>query len=126
MTKAAREVLADCRFALEQMTDGIVGREWRVRWIGAITVCRAVGHVRHRVDGCTGRGADADMAGVIREARARLQAGKTDPANAIYFDLIEEDRNVTIKEYRLNAGVDIRMPVTAAVIRVIAQCRVPN
>jgi hypothetical protein len=50
MTQAAREVLEDCRGAVDEIVDGIQGRSWRRRWITAVVLLRAVGHVLENVD----------------------------------------------------------------------------
>lgn len=43
MTRAARTVLADCEIALELLEDQEDEGRWRVHWVGAIALIRAVG-----------------------------------------------------------------------------------
>jgi hypothetical protein len=98
MTAAAREVLADCRGALEELVDGVQGPTWRRRWIIAVVLLRAVGHVLEKVDG-----ARSDKHKVeISRWWARLNSAKPNPA--IFWLFIEEERNTIVKEYQTNAG----------------------
>ena len=98
MTRAAREVLEDSRVALAGFSDGIQGREWRVKWISAVVLLRAVGHVLDKVDGDN----NDSLALAIQEAWRELQSTKPEPA--IFWQFINDERNNILKEYLINAG----------------------
>ena len=95
MTTAARRVLADCEAALEMLEDERDEQRWRVLWIGAMTLLRAVGHVLKKVDGeILGQRAAIDA------AHRNWRAGQSE--HAVFRDFIDEERNNLLKEYRLN------------------------
>lgn len=98
MTTAARAVLTDCEAALAEITHGVQGSAWRRRWINAVVLLRAVGHVLENVD------AQRSVAyrTAIERAWKALQASKPEPA--IFWQFIFEERNSILKEYRLAAG----------------------
>ena len=94
MTRAARDVLADCRLALEMLQDEADPDRWRVHWAGAVALLRAVGHVLLNVD----QSADRAVAEAGKAAHHRWKSD--DPAHSIYRDFIEDERNNILKEYR--------------------------
>lgn len=105
MTARAREVLEDCKIALNEIQDGITGREWRVRWVAAVALLRAVGHVLDKVDAP----GDPLLRRLVDDAWRRLEESKPNPA--VFWQFIEEERNHILKEYRIGAGqgVTIRL-----------------
>ena len=98
MTTAARQVLADCRGALEEFADGVEGPAWRRRWITAVVLLRTVGYVLKNVDGAS---TDKHKAEISR-FWANLKSTKPNPA--IFWRFIEEERNTIVHEYQTNAG----------------------
>ena len=93
MTVAAREVLADCRIALELLEQETNLRRWRVLWAGSVALARAVGHVLDKVDG--------ENADLRRAARSAFDRWKSkDPEHEIFREFIEAERNSILKEYR--------------------------
>jgi len=110
VTHAARIVLADCRIALDLLEDQEDEGRWRVHWVGAAALIRAVGHVLDKVDG---------QAPVLKTiARAAFQRWKSDdPAHAIFRDFIDAERNNILKEYQSkvfpNSDVPVAIMVTA-------------
>jgi hypothetical protein len=107
VTTAAREVLDDCRGALAELVDGVQGPTWRRRWIVAVVLLRAVGHVLEKVDGAR---SDKHKAEIFRWW-TNLKSTEPDPA--IFWLFVEEERNTIVKEYQTNAGqgVTVRAPV---------------
>lgn len=94
MTRAAREVLADCRLALQMLQEEPEPDRWRVHWAGAVALLRAVGHVLLNVDQPVDRA-------VAEAGKAAHRGWKSDdPAHRIYRDFIEDERNNILKEYR--------------------------
>ncbi|MBY6153383.1 hypothetical protein KUV47_09190 [Vannielia litorea] len=91
MTNAARKVLADCETALRLLEDETDLDVWRVHWVGALTLIRAVGHILHKVDGKDG--------GIREFAERSYQAWKAKDEHAIFRDFIERERNNILKEY---------------------------
>ena len=95
MTVAARRALADCVAALEMLEDERDEQRWRVLWIGAVALLRAVGHVLRNVDG------------QIPQARAAIDAAyetwtARHPEHVVFREFIRQERNNILKEYRLN------------------------
>lgn len=101
MTSHARDVLEDCKVAASELRDGVVGREWRIRWITTVALLRAVGHVLRKVDAPT----DTLLKSIVTEEWNRLLATKPEPE--IFWLFIEDERNNILKESRLSAGLDI-------------------
>jgi hypothetical protein len=106
MTTSAREVLADCRGALEELTDGVQGPTWRRRWITSVVLLRAVGHVLEKVDGARSPN--------HKEAISHWWLGikSTRPNPAIFWRFIEEERNTIAKEYQTNAGQGVTVQLS--------------
>jgi hypothetical protein len=97
MTTAARAVLEDCRGALAELVDGLQGGAWRRRWITAVVLLRAVGHILDKIDSRS-----AKYARPIAAAWSSLNGSK--PAPTIFWAFIESERNNILKEYELSAG----------------------
>lgn len=98
MTQAARQVLEDCKIALETIREGVQGREWRVQWVAAITLLRIVGHVLDKVDSAI----SPSYKDEIDRSWKDLQQTKPEPA--IFWQFINDERNAILKEYTVNAG----------------------
>lgn len=99
MTEAARAVLEDCKRALSELQRGdITGHEWRLRWVAAIALLRAVGHVLDKVDGLNNPALHA----LIRAAWERVKDSKPQQP-AILWQFIEKERENTLKEYDIVA-----------------------
>jgi hypothetical protein len=96
MTEAARAVLADCRGAVDEIAGQ--GPVWRRRWITAVVLLRAVGHVLDKVD--SGKSPESKRA--IESAWNALQITKPEPK--IFWLFIEEARNNILKQYEMGAG----------------------
>lgn len=111
MTYAARQVLADCRIALELLELETDLNRWRVHWAGAIALARAVGHVLDKVDG-----EDPELRTVARAAFERWKSD--DPEHEIFREFIEAERNNILKEYRFRhhpvEGVPVAVELTLA------------
>jgi hypothetical protein len=46
----ARDVLSDCKQALEDFDAAGATPYWRTRWTAVVALLRAVGHVLHKID----------------------------------------------------------------------------
>ena len=106
MTTAAREVLIDCRGALAELSDGVQGPTWRRRWIIAVVLLRATGHVLEKVDSARSPKHKA----AIAQWWANLKSTK--PIPAIFWLFIEEERNTIVKEYQTNAGQGVTIQLS--------------
>ena len=95
MTARARNVLEDCRTALRLLEDEKDLQRWRIHWVAALALIRAVGHVLGKVDG-----ADPATAAL---AKAAYKKWKSDaPEHEIFREFIERERNFILKEYEFN------------------------
>ena len=101
MTQYARVVLQDCEAALEDLRAEPTGHTFRCRWVGAIALLRAVGHVLKNRD----RSTDTCAANAIDDAWKRLHAPET--AEPIFSDFIEAERNNVLKTYRFAAKENV-------------------
>lgn len=109
MTARARLVLEDCRLALQLLEDETDLRKWRLHWVAAIALIRAVGHVLDKVDG---------KSPAIRMASRAAYKRWTGDAreHEIFREFIEKERNIILKEYDFNLHpgeeVQVAIPVT--------------
>jgi len=97
---AARNVLDDCRWALNQHTPDLQGEAFRVSWVALVALLRAVGHVLRKVDA---ERSDAHLKAAIHRHWTKLNARKAAREPAIYWDFIEQERNMVLKQYTLGA-----------------------
>lgn len=88
----ARLVLQDAMFVREKLENELGHIEWRLYWVLAVVLLRAVGHVLDKVDG------SSNLA-VKREANALHKSWRSGDENAIFRDFIERERNSILKEY---------------------------
>jgi hypothetical protein len=98
MPLRARSVLNDCRVAhglLESETDD---HRWRVYWVAAVALVRAVGHVLKKVDG-----RQSPRLGKILETLFR-EWNSGNPAHEIFSAFIEDERNSILKQYQFRVS----------------------
>ncbi len=95
MMVAARRILADCEAALEMLEDERDEQRWRVLWVGALALLRAVGHVLRNVDGRNPQAREA-----IKAAYGNWKAKQ--PEHVVFREFIEKERNNILKTYRMN------------------------
>ena len=88
----ARLVLQDAMFVREKLENELGHIEWRLYWVLAVVLLRAVGHVLDKVDG-------NNDSKVKREANALHKSWRSGDENAIFRDFIERERNSILKEY---------------------------
>ncbi len=111
MTYAARTVLADCGIALDLLEKEEDEDRWRVHWVGAVALIRAVGHVLDKVDG--------QLPAVKQVANLAFRQWKSDaPDHAIFRDFIDAERNNILKEYQSRAFPDSDVPVAIMITAV--------
>ncbi|MDQ7835609.1 MAG: hypothetical protein RDU24_09535 [Humidesulfovibrio sp.] len=93
----ARQVLDDCRFALDRLTHAVGRQEYRVMFLATIALCRAVGHVLRNVD----RDQSSEAGHKIDVQFKQIDDSKKDP-QSIYWHFIKKERDILIKEYQCN------------------------
>ncbi len=91
----ARDVLDDCKHALGRLELESQPETFRVLWVAAAALARAVGHVLKNVDAK----ADPAVEKAVAEAWDRWQTDKG--RNAIFWEFIEKERNQVLKQYEL-------------------------
>ena len=105
MTLAAREVLEDCRGAIDEICGGIQGRAWRRRWVAAVVLLRTVGYVLAKID----VNISPRYKAAIEAAWNRLSDSK--PVPPIFWDFIDAARHNIIHEYEVGAGQGVTVNV---------------
>jgi hypothetical protein len=88
----ARLVLQDAMYVRDKLEAEVGHIEWRLYWVLAVVLLRAVGHVLDKVDG-------ANSAAVRTTAKKLHQTWKVADEHAIFRDFIERERNSILKEY---------------------------
>lgn len=114
MTTGARAILNDCRVALGMLEDEIDTQRWRVHWVGAVALIRAVGHVLDKVDGKS----NAELGRLANARFARWKLGTGD--DRIFVQFIDRERNSILKQYTF--GVDTSEVIPVAVISTARGC----
>jgi hypothetical protein len=102
MTTRARAALGDCENALADYEAGANTVFQYPRWVALITLLRIVGHVLDKVDTPA---ASPDTQQCISAAWKKLNASKPEPR--IFHEFIDEDRNLTLKQYEVRPQVNI-------------------
>lgn len=97
MDLKAREVLLDCKEALEEL-NGTQGSIWRRRFITVVILLRTVGYVLNKID----KEKSEFHQEAINKHWENLKNDKS--KHRIFFNFIQEERNFILKEYRINAG----------------------
>jgi hypothetical protein len=101
-------VLQDCETAIAKHRDDLQGEEFRISWVAILTLLRAVGHVLEKVDAK----ADPHLKAELDKKWAELR--KTRPAPEIFWEFIEKQRNLVLKQYDL--GVSRRSKVGETIL----------
>lgn len=97
----ARLALRDCISVLEKMHTDPKGAEWRIAWIAAVALLRAVGHVLDKVD------AEIDPR-LRRPVDAWwVELNESKPLPTIFWDFIEQERNNVLKELTFGARQNV-------------------
>lgn len=91
MTTMARQVLFDCQIALNLLEEETILYRWRVNWVAAITLIRAVGHVLDKIDGKNPK--------IKKISKDLFISWKQGEENSIFRDFIDQERNNILKEY---------------------------
>jgi hypothetical protein len=94
-TPQARLVLQDVLFVRQKLEDELGQIEWRLYWVLAVVLLRAVGHVLDKVDG-------ANDPMVKKHAHNLFRSWRTGDENLIFRDFIDKERNSILKEYQSN------------------------
>lgn len=97
---SAWDVLRDCEHAFEMLETEESFDRFRVVWVAAIALVRAVGHVLHKVDG----GKDQKLKKIIEDTYKSWKADKE--SHAIFWDFIEFERNTVLKQYEFGFFFD--------------------
>lgn len=86
-------VLRDCDQAFQMLELEESFDKFRVLWVAAIALVRAVGHVLHKVDGEK----DPKLKKIIEDAHKSWKMDKD--THAIFWEFIEFERNTVLKQY---------------------------
>lgn len=91
----SRDVLSDCKYALDLLQGESRPDTFRVIWVAAMALVRAVGHVLQKADAKQG---DA----ISKAIAAEYATWKSDrEGSSIFWNFIEEERNQVLKQYEL-------------------------
>lgn len=90
-----RQVLDDCRLALEMLEAEKNFQRWRVHWAGAVALLRTVGHVME--DECR---SDPKLRRANETMFKRWKSKA--PEDEIFHEFIKRERDFILKEYQFN------------------------
>lgn len=100
MILIARQVLDDCRVALQMLEEEQDFQRWRIHWAGAVALIRAVGHVLKYANGKT----DKNVLKLSDEAHMQWKGNTIQ--HEIFREFINGERNNILKEYQFNLHPD--------------------
>lgn len=106
----SRDVLAECRQALEDFLAAGPTPYWRTRWTGLVALLRSVGHVLDKIDGEQ----SVEWRRAVDEAWNRCKQTKPEPR--ILWEFIEAERNNVLKAYEVGARLNITVRPGPAVL----------
>lgn len=118
MTIKAREVLGDCRLALQMLELEQDPAKLRVLWAAAVALVRAVGHVLKSVD-CQ----DSYVRQVSNEFYARWVK---EPEHEIFPKFIKHERDNLLKEYRSDVHPLDEVPVVIEMSAISLETGMPH
>ncbi|MDO9002493.1 MAG: hypothetical protein Q7V20_03430 [Aquabacterium sp.] len=95
MTATARKVLADLEAAHELLELESNAQRFRITWVAAMALCRAVGHVLDKVDSK----ASPELKAAIKQAWSSWQSDQE--RHGLFHLFIESERNAVLKEYEM-------------------------
>lgn len=91
-TPQARLVLQDVLFIREKLENEQDQIEWRLSWVLAVVLLRAIGHVLDKVDG-------TNNPLVKKYANELFKSWRAGDEHVIFRDFIDKERNSILKEY---------------------------
>src|SRR3954453_7659961 len=102
---AAREVLARCEYLLAELRDKPTGIAWQTKLSAVIALLRSVGHVLHKVD--------ANKSEPLKKAVEQWwkAINSTKPRPEIFWQFIDEERNLILKQGKFQAGQSVTVSV---------------
>lgn len=118
----ARLVLEDCRHAWEKLEIESDKQQYRILWVAGVALCRAVGHVLHKVD--TKR--HPEISSLVN---MKFNQWKLDTVNPIFTDFIENERNLVLKQYEIgydDSSLDIHTCKNIYDIKDIFACTISD
>ena len=107
MELTAQKVLKDCEAASYRLVIENDFQTFRLIWISAISLIRAVGHVLHKVDSKRSE----ELADGINELYKSWKSDRN--KHKIFWEFIEAERNNVLKEYEIGF---LGEPVTIHVV----------
>jgi len=118
-TEAARDVLARCEYLLDELKAKPIGIAWQAKLSGTIALLRSVGHVLNKVDAAASPAARAE----VDRWWAAIKSTKSTPD--IFWDFIEVERNLILKEGQLRAGQSATVQLVGVQAAAIAAGQTP-
>jgi hypothetical protein len=115
VTQAAREVLNDCKGALEEYSDQVLGSAWRRRWVLCVVLLRAVGHVLKKIDGKQ----SSELESAIDDWWKKLNESKG--SNPLFWEFIDKERNLVLKEYEIRGRQETTVFLTGLQLTINGQ-----
>ena len=97
----ARDVLEECKQALNDFEASGRTPYWRTRWTALVALLRAVGHVLYKVDGAQ----SPEWRRAVDVAWDRVRASKPEPE--ILWEFIEKERNNVLKAYQVGPQLNV-------------------
>jgi hypothetical protein len=98
---AAREVLSRCSYLLKELREAPTGVAWEAKYSGALALLRSVGHVLDKTDSSFSTALKTAISQWWKELKSRKSA------DAIFWQFVDQDRNLILKESKLRAGQSV-------------------
>jgi hypothetical protein len=114
-TEAARDVLARCDYLFGELQANPMGIAWEAKFSATLALLRSVGHVLDKVDGEASPAARTEIDRWWAKIKStQPKRGVTKPEPEIFWDFIEGERNLILKEGQLRAGQSAMVELVGA------------
>jgi hypothetical protein len=110
----AREFLEHCRQGLDLLWRNPTGHDWVIQWAGTLGLLRTVGDALKNLQ----KDATADLR--LQRAQADWWQRTKAAAPKIYFEFINDERNILLHGATLNAGQSAMVTLQGAEVTMLA------
>jgi hypothetical protein len=121
LASAARVVLGRAEYMLTELRAESQGIAWESKLSASIALLRSVGHTLHRTDSQS----SLNLKQAIDSWWTNIMAAKANKDPKIFWEFIDEERNLILKEGELRAGQSVMVRVVGAQATALAAGEIP-
>jgi hypothetical protein len=107
---ASRDVLERCEYFLKELRSEPKGIAWAAKFSATMALLRSIGHVLHKTDSKIDKSFEASITHWWNNLK------KTKPHPAIFWQFVDDERNLILKEGQPRAGQSVTIKLQAVAI----------